>query len=284
MISRRTALIFLLPSLLLVFVFLILPAVWTLYFSLTDYSLLGASTNFVGPKNFITLFTSSRFWHSTIISFEFVILSAIFGQAVLGLIIAIVFHRRSGLIKQIVTNLAIASWLIPAVVVAYAWAAFLDKEYGFLNQMIATFGFSPIDWLNSFPMGSIIVFNIWRGTAFSMLLFTSALKTIPPSHFETADVMGASLWNKIKDVILPQLKTFIGSDLALITLWTFNLFTPFLLTGGGPGYKTEILPIYTYHKAFKYMEFGFGSAIAAFILFVNLCFTLIYLRYLKEER
>lgn len=280
-LSKKIAMFFVAPALVLIFLFLIFPAVWTLVLSLTNYSLLGASTEFVGLDNFIKLFKDKDFWHSTLLTFEFVIGSALVGQVGLGLMLAIMFYRRKGIMKELLTNLVILSWMIPSVVVAYLWAAFLNKEYGLLNQILGFIGVSPRDWLNEFPMLVIIIWNIWRGTAFSMMLFTSALQTIPPSYIETADVIGASWWSKFKDILLPSLKTYIGSDLILIVLWTFNLFSPYLLTKGGPGNATEILPIFVYHEAFGSMEFGYGSAISVVILLINLCLALIYFHFSK---
>ncbi|MDI3548739.1 MAG: multiple sugar transport system permease protein [Halanaerobiales bacterium] len=281
LLSKKAAMIFILPGLILIFIFLIFPALWTFFLSLTNYSLLDNSLEFVGLKNFFKLFRDQRFWHSTIVTFQFVIGSALFGQTALGLLLAVMLHKKRGIMKELLTNFAVASWIIPSVVVVYLWAAFLDKEYGLLNQLLGFIGVTPRDWLNKFPMWVIIIWNIWRGSAFSMMLFTSALQTIPPSYLETADVIGASRWNKFRDILLPSLKNYIGTDLILITLWTFNLFTPYLLTKGGPGNATEIFPIYTYHEAFKYMQFGYGSAISVVILLINLGFALFYLRSMK---
>ncbi len=281
LLSKKSALFFLLPGLILIFIFLIFPAIWTLFLSLTNYSLLDDSLQFVGLENFFRMFKDKRFWNSTTLTFQFVIGSAIFGQAALGLLMATILHNKKGIMKELLTNFAVASWIIPGVVVVYLWAAFLDKEYGLLNQMLGFIGISSKDWLNRFPMWIIIIWNTWRVSAFSMMLFNSALQTIPPSYLETADVIGASRWNKFKDILFPCLKNYIGTDLILITLWTFNLFTPYLLTKGGPGNATEILPIYTYHEAFKYMQFGYGSAISVIILLINLGFALFYFRSMK---
>src|SRR5690606_14528398 len=114
-------------------------------------------------------------------------------------------------------------------------------------------------------------------TAFSMLLFSSALASIPPSYLDTADVMGANAWQKFKDITLPLLSGYILTDLILITLWTFNTFTPYLLTGGGPIRQTEVVSIYTYRVGLQFFEFGKGSAIAVVVMLINLVLASIYL-------
>ena len=116
-----------------------------------------------------------------------------------------------------------------------------------------------------------------------MLLFSSALATIPPSYLETAEVAGASAWQKFRDILLPLLRGHILTDLILITLWTFNAFTAFLLTGGGPAYRTELVSIYTYRVAFQFFEFGQGAAIAVVMMLINLGLALAYLGLLRRQ-
>ncbi|HEX7022886.1 MAG TPA: sugar ABC transporter permease, partial [Trueperaceae bacterium] len=214
----------------------------------------------------------------------FVFLSAIVGQVVLGLALAWLFHQRRGWIKETVQTLAILAWIMPDVVVAFAWFAFLDRDAGTLNQILATLGLGRPDWLLAHPLAAIILFNTWRGAAFSMLLFSSAFGSIPPSHLETADVAGAGPWHKLRDIILPLIRTHIVTDLILITLWTFNTFTPFLLTGGGPAFQTEVVSIFTYRTAFRFFRFGEGGAVGMVMMLINLGFALVYLALLQRGR
>jgi multiple sugar transport system permease protein len=141
-----------------------------------------------------------------------------------------------------------------------------------------------IDWLLDYPMLSIIIFNIWRGTAFSMLLFSAAIASIPKSHIEVARVAGASKMQQLRNIVLPSARSYILTNLLLITLWTFNDFGPYLLTGGGPGGETQILPIFIYDSALRYLDFGYGSAIAAIMLFLNLVISLIVLRMSRKGK
>ena len=202
----------------------------------------------------------------------------------LGLLLAWYFHRRRGWVRDSVQTLAIVAWIMPEVVVAFAWFAFLDWEGGTLNQILGSLGLGQPDWLLALPLVSIILFNIWRGTAFSMLLFASAFGSIPPSYLETADVVGASPWQKLKDIVIPLIRTHIVTDLILITLWTFNTFTPFLLTGGGPAFQTEVVSIYTYRVAFKFFRFGLGGAVGMIMMVINLAFAIVYLAMLRRAR
>ena len=289
----RTGLLFLAPAALFLFAFIVLPFFWVAVVSFTDRSLTGlsaANPQFVAFRNYVQLFNPRTFLHpgqfgsSLIVTGQFVFFSAIVGQAGLGLLLAWFFYRRESWVKEAVQTLAIVAWIIPDVVVAFAWSAFLDYDNGTLNHILAAFHLGPVDWLLGVPLLSIILFNTWRGSAFSMLLFSSALGSIPPSHLETADVTGANAWQKLRDIILPLIRTHIVTDLILITLWTFNTFTPFLITGGGPAFKTEVVSILTFRIAFKYFNFGTGSAIGMIMMLINLAFALVYLSLLRRQQ
>ncbi len=284
-LSRPIGIAFLSPALVFVAVFLIFPFFSIFFMSFTNQTLTGPNAldpQFVGLENYARLFDFERWMqrgelgHSLLLTAQFVIGSALIGQAGLGLGLAVVLHNRKGLMREVVFTTAIAAWIIPDVVVAFAWFAYLNPG-GTLNGVLRTAGIAPIDWLFDHPMLSIILFNTWRGTAFSMLLFSSALASIPPSQLETADVLGATGWMKFRDILLPQLGRYILTDLLLITLWTFNTFGPFLLTGGGPIQKTNIISIYTYETGLRFFEFGKGSAIAMVVMLINLALAGMYL-------
>lgn len=284
-LSRPLSLLFLLPALVFVALFLLYPFISIFQMSFTNQALVGANAlnpQNVGLQNYVELFNFEKWMrrgemgHSLWLTAQFVVGSALIGQAMLGLAIAAVFHNRKGLLREVVFTLVIAAWIIPDVVVAFAWFAYLDPS-GTLNMMLEAVGIRGLDWLFDYPMISIILFNTWRGTAFSMLLFSSALASIPPSYMETADVIGANWRQKFKDILLPLLKKYIATDLILITLWTFNTFGPFLLTGGGPSNQSNIISIYTYQVGLRFFEFGKASSIAVVVMLINLALASIYL-------
>ncbi len=286
-------LLFLLPASIFLFAFIILPFFWIAAVSFTNRTLTGRTAvnpEFVGLANYLRLFDPDRFLNSgefgasLLLTGQFVFFSAIVGQALLGLVLAWFFYNQRGWVQSTVQTLAILAWIMPDVVVAFAWFAFLDRDDGTLNLILANLGLGNPDWLLALPMVSIIIFNIWRGTAFSMLLFSSAFGSIPPSHLETAAVVGASTWQRLRDIILPLITTHIITCLILITLWTFNTFTPFLLTGGGPAFRTEVVSIYTYRTAFQFFRFGLGGAVGMVMMLINLAFALVYLWILRSQR
>ncbi len=291
-LSARTGLVFLIPALVFILLFLVAPFIWTIIVSFTNQTLTGAGAlhpNFIGLQNYLQLFhfqdwmVPGNFGNSLVITLEFVLGSALVGQVILGLFLAFAFYRRKGFVREFVFTLVILAWILPDVVVAFSWTAFLDRDAGTLNSVLSAIGLGNPDWQLDHALLAIMIFNTWRGAAFSMLLFSSALETIPPSYMETADVVGASFFQKLRDIWLPLLRGHILTDLILISLWTFNTFTPFLLTGGGPAYRTDLISIFTYRVAFQFFQFGPGGAIAVVTMLINFILALIYLASLRRR-
>lgn len=272
----RSAALFLTPSGLLIAVFLVFPALWTIYLGMTNYRLTGptaAQADFVGFENYARAVTDPAFTGSLSITLVYVVGSALIGQAVLGFALAWILKDWNPKLRQAIEMIVIIAWIIPGSVVAFLWLAFLDGN-GTLNQILGL----DTRWLLRYPVASIIVYNVWRGTAFSMMLFGAAIASLPPSHLQTARLVGASTFQQLRDVVLPSIKGYITTTILLISLWTFNDFGPYLLTAGGPAGQTEVLPIFIYVRALRFFDFGYGSAASTVMLLINLVFALIYLR------
>ncbi|SDQ73749.1 sugar ABC transporter permease [Pseudovibrio sp. Tun.PSC04-5.I4] len=292
LLSARAGALFFSPAAALVGAFVIVPFFWVIFVSFTNRTLLGKTAlnpEFVGFDNYVSLFNMSTFFtrgqfgFSLILTIQFVLLSALVGQALLGMILAWLLQSTPKYVKIFSESAVIVAWILPEVVIGFAWFAFLDYDNGTLNMLLTSIGLEPGDWLLDNPFWVIVFFNTWRGAAFSMMLFNSAFSSIPPSYFQAADVAGATSFQKFRDIALPLIKGHVVTDLILITMWTFNVFTPFLLTNGGPSYRTELLSIYTYRVAFKDFEFGKGAAVGVVIMLINLAFALIYLRIAKQK-
>ncbi|MFG2073479.1 multiple sugar transport system permease protein [Nonomuraea maritima] len=283
-LGRGRAAAFVAPALLLIAVFLVFPALWVLYLGLTNYRLTGAAAaepQFVGLDNLIEAVTTPELWNSTWLTLQFVLGSAVIGQVVLGFTIAWLMRDRTGPLKRAVEGLVILAWILPSAIVSFLWVALLDADDGTLNAMLGIPGFP---WLLDHPMLSIIIFNTWRGTAFSMMLYGAALGNVPPSHLESARLAGASGWQQLRDVVFPHIRGHILTNLLLISLWTFNDFSPFLLTAGGPDGRSEVLAVHVYKVALQSGELGHGAAVSTVILLINLVVAVFYLRLLRSKK
>jgi multiple sugar transport system permease protein len=281
-LGRARAWLFVAPGLVLVAIFLVFPALWTIYLGTTNYELTGersVSPDYVGIDNYTDTIADPDFRDSLGKTLLFVFGSALVGQMCLGFAIAWMLRTAGVWVRRTVETVVLMAWILPGSVVGFLWYAFLSEDDGTLNAILPG---GDSAWLVDHPMWSIVVFNTWRGTAFSMLLFTAALATVPPSQLETARLSGANGWQQLRDVVLPNIRGHILTTALLISLWTFNDFTPFLITGG---VGSEILPIYIYKTALTgQQQLGLASAVSLIVLLINLVVALTYLAMLRRRR
>ena len=271
------------PALLLLVIFFAGPLIWSIYTAFTNMALSGSSsTQFTGLANFRRMFDDPVFVKSLELTVIFVVGSAVIGQNLLGMMLALVMRGRNGAVRAIVNGVVIGAWVVPEVVAGFAWYAFLYKT-GTLNSILGHIGLSQ-NWLYTMPMLAVILANTWRGTAFSMLVYSAALSDVPPELLEAAAVDGASTWKRLRHVTLPLIRRSIVSNLMLITLQTLASFTLiYVMTGGGPGTASQTTPLYMYEQSFKFYELGYGTAIALVLLLVGALFSAIYLRLIRLE-
>jgi len=278
--------LFLLPSWLLLFIFFVGPIALTFYFAFTNLALTGSeaqSIKFVGFQNFVTMFEDPNFKISLINTIIFLIFSAVVGQQVLGFILALLMKEKNKSFRRIIGIIVIAGWVTPEIVVAFCWVAFLSDN-GTLNTILNALGLESITWLYSFPMVSVIIANIWHGTAFSMLVFQASLDDVPKSIEEAAKIDGATRIQTLLKIVLPMVKGSIVTNMILVTLQTLGVFTLiFAMTGGGPGTSTQTLPIFMYNQAFVNYQLGYGTAISLILLVIGIIASLIYMRSMKAN-
>ena len=203
--------------------------------------------------------------------------------------LAMVISLLTTSINKSAGSLFRALWLLPritpSVIYIIMWQVMLaDKPGGVLSQFVMAMGGEGQNWLYTNPMIACILVNGFVGTSFGMIIFTSALESIPPEYVMAAKVDGASTLQVIRRIKLPMIRW----PLLFVTAYqTLSLLTSFeqilLLTNGGPGfYTTEVWALYAYHNALSNYwgntEFGFGSALAAILVVIGIIASIFYLR------
>nr|WP_166879876.1 sugar ABC transporter permease [Salinibacterium sp. ZJ450] len=277
----------LLPSVLLLALFLAGPILWSFYISFTDTALTGRaakSPSFVGLENYADLLSDPDFPLSLWLTVVFVVASAVIGQNLLGLGIALLQDRVNRVSRAVISTIVVAAWVLPEIVAAFAAYAYFAKD-GTLNQLLGAVGISGPNWLFDFPMLAIVLANIWRGTAFSMMIYQAALNDVPPEITEAAVIDGANGFQKLIFVTIPMIRGSIATNLMLITLQTLAVFTLiWVMTQGGPGMASSTLPVLAYQEAFKFQQIGYGAAIAVVMLLIGAVFSVVYIRALRPGR
>jgi len=176
------------------------------------------------------------------------------------------------------------AWVNPTIIAGFLWVAMFDFYNGSLNVGLGHLGLGPVDWFGSGPMLAVIIANIWRGTAFTMLIFLGALRTIPSDIYEAARVDGANAFRRFWDHTLPLLRPIAALTLLSVTMATFGTFILIqALTNGGPALQTEVIALYAFHQAFQAHAVGYGSTIAVVMLALNLAFAIVFLRWSRAR-
>lgn len=252
---------FVAPAVLLFSVFTVYPIISSLFLSFQTYE--GGTYSFAGISNYTRLFEDTIFWKAlgnTFIIFIFQVPFMIF----LALILANVLNN--GLLK--LKGLFRVSFFLPAVtsLVAYSllFSIMLQGD-GIINQVLGLLGIKSVSWLGDpiWAKVSIIIAMTWRWTGYNMVIFLSALQSIPEELYEAASLDGAGKIRQFFSITIPQLKPVILFAGILSTIGTLQLFDePFNLTGGGPADSTMTLGLYIYQNAFEYFDPTYASAVA----------------------
>ena len=216
--------------------------------------------------------------------------ASVAGQLLLGLGIALIMQRavaRKLHGAVLVRSVVLSAWVMPGVLIGVIWQIVLNEgPFGLVNSVLGAFGVAPVSWLSDTKLAvlSIVVANIWRGTAFTMLLLYAALYTVNRELVDAARVDGAGRLRTLWHITLPQIRPVLLVNVILITIATLNTFDMILpLTGGGPATATEVLALHTYNTVFVNFNLAGGCVFALLLLATSLILTAIYRRVLREE-
>ncbi|WP_406440710.1 sugar ABC transporter permease [Streptomyces sp. NBC_00631] len=285
MITRRIARTLpLTPALVLLLLFLGGPIVYCAWIAFTDLQLTGqAHSSFVGFANFRRAFRDDAFLNAVWLTLVFTVVSALVGQNTLGLALAALMRRASKPVRTLTGGIVITAWVLPEVVAGFLLYAFFRRE-GTLNAILGFLRLPSQNWLFTLPILAVSFANVWRGTAFSMLVYSAALDEIPTEIEESAEVDGAGGWRRMWHITLPMIRRSIGTNLMLNTLQTLSVFgLIWVMTRGGPGDRSQTLPLFMYEQAFQNSMIGYGTAVALLLLLVGSLFSVVYMRLLRTE-
>jgi multiple sugar transport system permease protein len=272
------------PALALLLLFLGGPIVYCAWIAFTDLQLTGqAHSSFVGFANFRRAFHDDAFLNAVWLTLVFTMVSSLVGQNTLGLALAALMRRASKPVRTLTGGIVITAWVLPEVVAGFLLYAFFRRE-GTLNAILDLLHLPSQNWLFTLPILAVSFANVWRGTAFSMLVYSAALDEIPDEIEESAEVDGAGGWRRMWHITLPMIRRSIGTNLMLNTLQTLSVFgLIWVMTRGGPGDRSQTLPLFMYEQAFQNSMIGYGTAVALLLLLVGSLFSVVYMRLLRTE-
>lgn len=264
----RTGYLFVLPSLFFVLILFIIPAIYNLVLSVSDWKI-AQPMSFVGLQNYVSVFTDSAFWYSLQRTAYFTLLSVPV-TIVLALVAALGFHRTAHMRGSALIR---ALYFLPVVAsltaVAYIWMWIFNPYYGLLNQALAFLHLPQLQWLGSQRqvIPALSIMSVWSRIGFDMLILLAGLNSIPRDYYEAANIDGANAWQAFRHITLPLL----NRQLVLITVvevaTALKVFAlPYAATGGGPVNASRSIVMIIYELGFKWSRMG-ESAVASTVLF-----------------
>ena len=263
------------PNLLIFLIFIAVPAVFGLVYSLTDWGGIG-ELNFIGFSNYAELFTDHRFWISMRQTFLYAIIS-------LPLIMVVSLLLATLLVKSIHGRgffRAVFYWpsMISYIVVGLLFQFIFGDSTGIINYLLSTMGLPEVTWFtNSITaMAVVVLATVWSRTGFYMVTFISGLQSIDDTYYEAAEVDGASPMRKFFSITLPLLKP----TMFLVMILSFiDLFKQYglviTMTNGGPAGATKFAVQYIYEEAFQKFRLGYASALSMVTMLLLAILTLL---------
>ena len=270
------------PALIATIAIIFIPMFRTVSYSVMSYILYKPNDKaFNGAANYVQAFKDPIFWSSFFHTIVWIV-GIIAFQFLLGLLTAVLLNRAFPF-RGIARSLILIPWVTPSVITALMWRWMYDGNYGLINQLLKQSGLIErfIPWLanSSTALLAIIIALIWQGFPFFAIMLLAGLQAIPQEIYEASKIDGAGPWQNFLRITLPLLRPVIFTTILLRTIWVANsLDVIVIMTGGGPGYSTYTLPVYSYLKAYKGMDFGYSSALAVLLTIFIMIFVSGYIR------
>jgi ABC-type sugar transport system permease subunit len=283
----RMAYLFVTPIVLLVLSLVAYPFTYAIYLSMT-FKLVGLPPVFVGFENYVRLTWDGFFQRAVVNSFIFTFGSIGF-KLVLGVVMALVLTSNIRW-RSFWTGVLLIPWVAPTVVSALNFLWIFDGSLGVLNHvLVRVLHVLPqgVGWLSEpgLAMASVVAVNIWRGFPFFGISFLAGMKAIPAELYEAAEVDGASVVQRFRHITLPGIRNIMIIVVLLSTIWTFNDFQIiYILTKGGPGGSTMVMPVLTYETAFGAQRLGEAIAVALYLLPALAVTIMVLARYMRKGR
>lgn len=277
---NRAALLFLAPWLIGLICLTLGPVLASLYFSLTDYSIL-ASPNWVGLSNYTEMLTSDKLFGTSLkVTFTYVFASVPL-KLIFALGVALLLNKGIKGLGIYRTIYYIPSLLGGSIAISMLWRKMLGGD-GLLNQVLLKVGIHAPDWVANpkYALYSIVLLSVWQFGS-SMIIFLSGLKQIPSDYYEASSVDGAGKIRQFFNITLPILTPVIFFNLVMQIITSFQSFTQaFVISNGtgGPLNSTLMYSLYLYKKGFAFFQMGYASAMAWVLLLIIGCFTFIIFR------
>lgn len=278
-----TALAFLAPSIAHLTIFVVTPIVFAAYLSLHRWDIVVTEKPFVGLGNFVEMFNDANFWNALKNTLVYS-LNVPLGMVV-SLSVALLMNRA---FKTV--NILRALYFLPSVTsfvaIALVWMWIYHPRFGMANAVLSAVGLPPLPWLNSeeTAMFSVIIFSIWLGLGYQMVIFLAGLQGIPEDLHDAARIDGANERQRFWAITLPLLKPTTFFVLVTSLIASFQVFTSiYVMTAGGPTRSTDVFVYHIYQAAWEQLRMGYASAMSWVLFVIIMIATWIQFRLMGRE-
>jgi oligogalacturonide transport system permease protein len=276
---QKIGYLYILPWIIGLLVFQLMPLIGSFIYSFTDYSIVG-DTNFVGLKNYITAFTTdANFMKSLSVTLIYVF-TAVPTKLIMALVMALILNSKLKGIRLFRTAYYLPSIMGASVAVSILWR-FMFMKTGFINNALSSIGLDPVDWMGT-PAGALITISlitVWQFGS-SMVLYLAALKQVPNELYESARIDGAGPVRRLFKITLPMISPVIFFTLVMQLILGFQDFTaPMLVSSGGPNKATYLYGLMLYDNAFRFFKMGYASALSWILFIIIIIVTVIIFKF-----
>lgn len=273
-----------LPSLVIMALFMFYPLIRAAWLSLTNYSFFGAS-QFIGLGNYTRLLHDPQFWGDLGNTVYYAAVTTPV-SVVLALGLALLLNRRGLPARGILRAAIFLPAVVSLAVAAIPFRLMFTPSIGLITYWLGAIGIHATDWLGSttLAMPAVIIVGIWKNVGFYMVIYIAGLQTIPREFYEAARIDGATTWQRFRLITLPLLNntTMFVTIIALIA--SFQAFDQiYVMTQGGPAFSTETLVMLIYRQGFENFSMGYASAIGYVLVLIILLFSLLQIRFFNRR-
>jgi multiple sugar transport system permease protein len=283
---ENRGLLLLLPTLIVVALFSILPLVEGFRLSFTNANMLSSTERYTGIANYQRLFADPVFWESLRHSLVLTV-SAVLLQLVFGFVLALALKQKVPGV-QFMRSVIMSSWVIPVAATAVMFTFMVQPGYGYVNIILRLLGIrANVFWFGDlhFAFPFIILLHLWRNVPFYGIALLAAMQAIPDSLYEAAQMDGAGPIRQFLHITVPGCRNMIIVMVTIHVLWTFNNFDMvYLTTGGGPVYATEVLPVYLYQQSWVSYTIGYASSIGVVMFVILMAYFVTYVRIYQRQQ
>ncbi|MCX8010220.1 MAG: sugar ABC transporter permease, partial [Ignavibacteria bacterium] len=263
--KSNKAYIFLLPALIILLFFSIVPMGQVFYYSLLKYNIFQPS-QFIGIKNYARLISDSHFWWTLLNSLIYILVTPVL--IILSLSLSLVVRKAfSG--AKLFRAIYFLPVITPIVIAGIIWRWIYAEDSGLLNYLLSIFNIPKINWLTNYPTNiiSVMILTIWRGLGYYMMIFLAGLIIIPKEIEEASRLDGANWFQQVFHILIPMLKPTIVFVFVISSTSAIKIFTELYVLIPGAPMSNKTLMLYLYKHAFERFDLGYGSAVGV-VLFI----------------